>query len=97
MSELTARRTAPSTLGAAAVMFATSALVTYGVALAVDEGYYLWCGIAGLAAFLTGRRARRAMERGLAEKVILLATIVGALAGSVVIVCSLAFAASHVV
>ena len=78
-------------------MLAAGALLAYGLALSVDDGMYVVCGALGIAAFAAGRRARRSMDRGPAHTVVLLATIVGALAGAVVIVCSIAFGISHLV
>lgn len=97
MSELAAQPRRWNLVGGASVALATATLVAYGLAAWLDDGFYLWCGIAGLAAFLTGRKARKTMEHGPARTATLLATIVGALAAAVVIVYSVAFGISHLV
>ena len=97
MSELTARNSSRSWLGMAAMMLASRRIASYALALFVDDGFYTVCGLAGIAAFLIGRKARRTMEHGRARTLTLLATIVGALAGAVVIVCTAAFAVSYLV
>jgi hypothetical protein len=97
MSELTVRNTASGWLGAAAMMLAAGAVLSYGLALSVDDGFYTVCGVLGIAAFAAGRKARRSMDPGPAKAVVLVATIAGALAGAVVIVCSLAFGISYLV
>ncbi len=61
------------------------------------EYVYLRAAFGRLAAFLTGRKARKTMEHGPARTATLLATIVGALAAAVVIVYSVAFGISHLV
>ena len=97
MTELTLSSSRHGPLSVAAVALAAGAAVAYGLALSVDDGYYVICGVLGIAAFAAGRRARRTMDRGPATAVTLLATIVGGLAGAVVIVCSIAFGVAYLV
>ena len=97
MSELTVRHSTSGWLGVAAVMLAAGALLSYGLALSADDGFYTLCGAVGIAAFAAGRKARRNMDPGPAKAVVLLATIVGGLAGAIVIVCSIAFGISYLV
>ena len=97
MTELTLRHERHGALSVAAVTLAVGAVIAYGLALSVDEGFYTVCGALGIAAFLSGRRARRTMDAGAAKTVALLATFVGGLAGAVVIVCSIVVGIQYLV
>jgi len=84
-------------LSIAAVTLAAGAVLAYSLAVAVDDGYYLFCGVLGIAAFFSGRKARRSTDWAAARAITLLATIVGGLAGAAVIVCTVVWGLSYVV
>jgi len=81
MSEITAR-SHPSRGALVALLFVLVAVALYIAAGAVDDGLYLWAGIAGLIAAIAGARARR----GPGRRVALAAMVVGGLFAAAVFV-----------